>query len=60
MNKKYQRLSPYGREAVASSQKWGVYEQKYQEEKHVALFAFSDAGVIIAWESFDASTLADV
>lgn len=48
------------KDAVASSQKWGVYKQKDQEEKHVALFASSDGGIIIASESFDASTLADV
>lgn len=48
------------REAVASSQNWGVYKQKDQEEKCVALFAFSDGGVITDSESFGASTLADV
>lgn len=34
--------------------------QTDQEEKHMALFASSDEGIIIALESFDTSTLADV
>lgn len=49
-----------GWETVASSVKRGVYEQKDQEERHVALFASSDGGIVIGLELFDASTLADV